>query len=88
MIASCDFWENELRQFSREERVTMTDSVGTLGVDLRTRVRGLGATEKARRKKCKARFSLSKKNEAFQKSYIKVGVKKLPRASMVPARTW
>ena len=44
--------------------------------------------EKARRKKCKVRFSLSKKNKAFQKSYMKVGVKKLLRAGMMPARTW
>ena len=34
------------------------------------------------------RFSLIKKNKAFQKNYVKVGVKKLLRAGMVPARTW
>ena len=34
------------------------------------------------------RFSLTKKNKAFQKSYMKVGVKKLIRAGMMPARTW
>ena len=34
------------------------------------------------------RFSLLKKNRAFQKSYMKVGVKKLPRAGMIPARAW
>ena len=32
MIASCGFLENELRQFSRGERVTMADSVKRLGV--------------------------------------------------------
>ena len=48
----------------------------------------MGAKEKARRKKCKVRFSLFKKNKAFQKSYMNVGVKKLPRAGMMPARTW
>ena len=47
MIASCGFLENELSQFSKEERVTLADSVGTLGVDLRTRVKRLGAKEKA-----------------------------------------
>ena len=31
--------KNELRQFSREEGVTLADSVETLGVDLRTRVK-------------------------------------------------
>ena len=29
-----------------------------------------------------------KNNRAFQKSYMKVGVKKLLRAGMTPARTW
>ena len=50
----------------------VTDSVETLGVDSRTRVRRLGAKEKARRKKCNVRFSLIKRNKAFQKSYVKV----------------
>ena len=66
----------------------MADSVETRRVDLRTRVKNLGATEKARRKKCKVRFPLMKKNKAFQKNYMKVKVKKLLRAGMVPARTW
>ena len=47
MIASCGFLENELTQFSKEEGVTLADSVETLGVDLRTRVKKLGAKEKA-----------------------------------------
>ena len=50
MIASCRFLEDELRQCSNEEGVTLADSVETLGVDLRTRVKRLGAKEKARRK--------------------------------------
>ena len=66
----------------------MADTVETLGVDLRTSVKRLGAKEQARRKKCKVRFSLFKKNKAFQKSYMKVGVKELLRAGIVPARTW
>ena len=77
MIASCGFLENELRQFSEEEGVTLADSVETLGVDLRTRVKKLGAKEKARRKKCKVRFLLIKKNKAFRKNYMKVGVKEV-----------
>ena len=40
-------------KFSKEEGVTLADSVETLGVDLRTRVKRLGAKEKAKRKKCK-----------------------------------
>ena len=38
MIASCRLLEDELRQCSKEEGVTMADTVETLGVDLRTRV--------------------------------------------------
>ena len=64
----------------------MADSVATLGVDLRTRVKRLGVQEKARRK-CKVRFSLIKKYKAFQKNHMKVGVKKWLRACRVPART-
>ena len=52
MIASCGLLENELSQFSKEEGVTLADSMETLGVDLRTRVRRLGVKERARRKKC------------------------------------
>ena len=88
MIASCGFLENELRQFSREEGVTLADCVEILAVDLRTIVKSLGAKEKARRKKCNVRFSLMKKNKAFHKHYVKVVVKKLLRAGMIPARTW
>ena len=59
MIASCGFLENEPSQFSKEEGVTLADCVETLGVDLRTRVKRLGAKEKARRKKVQggSRFS-------------------------------
>ena len=75
MIASCGFLEDELRQCSKEEGVTMADSVETLGVDLRTRVKNVGVKENARRKKCKVRFSLIKKNKVFQKNNMKVIVK-------------
>ena len=46
MIVSCGFLEKELSQFRKEEGVTLADSVETLGVDLRTRVKSLGAKEK------------------------------------------
>ena len=66
MVASCGFLERvNLSQFSEEEGVTLADSVGTLGVDSRTRVKRLGAKEKARRKMCKVRFSIIKKNKSF-----------------------
>ena len=45
--------EEELGQCSKEEGVTMADRVDMLGVDLRTRVKRLGAKGKARWKKCK-----------------------------------
>ena len=72
MIASSGFLENELRQFSGEDRVTLANSVETLGVDLKTRVKRLGAKEKARRKKCKVRFTPIKKNKAIQKFHSSV----------------
>ena len=81
MIASCAFLVEELRQWSKEEEVTMADSVETLGVDLRTRVKIFGAERKSEKKKCRMRFSLIKTNKA-------AGVKKLLRAGMVPARSW
>ena len=46
MIAASGFLEKELSHFRNEEGVTLADSVETLGVDLRTRVKSLGAKEK------------------------------------------
>ena len=43
MTPSCGFMEDELRQCSKEEGVTLADSVETLGVDLKTRVKKSGA---------------------------------------------
>ena len=43
MFSSCGFLELEPRQYSSGEGVTMADSVETLEVDLRTRVKKLGA---------------------------------------------
>ena len=80
--------KEEVPECSKEKDVTMAESMETLGVDLRTRVKKLGAKEKTRGKKCKVRFSLIKKNKALQKNFMKVAVKKLLRAGMVPARTW
>ena len=45
----------------------MADSVDSLGVDLRTRVKKLGTKEKARRKKCRVGFSLIKKIKLFKR---------------------
>ena len=50
MIASCGFLENELRQFSREEVVTLAGSVETLRVDFRTRMTRLEQKKKQGRR--------------------------------------
>ena len=81
MNVTCGFLEDELRQCSKEGGVAMADSVETRGVDLRTGAKRLGGKQKASRKKCTVRFSLIQKNKAIQKSYMKVGAKKLLRAS-------
>ena len=59
----------------------------TLGVDLRTRTKQLGATDKARRKKCNVRLSIAKKNRVFQKSYMRTCVGKQMRMDLVPTMT-
>ena len=41
MIVSCGFLEDELRQCSKEEGLTMADTMETPGADLRTRVKRL-----------------------------------------------
>ena len=64
--------------------MTIADSVQTLGVDLRTRVKEVGSERKSKKKRCNVRFSLIKKNRAFQRSYMKVwGQKKLLRTGGV-----
>ena len=68
------------------EGVTLADSVKTLGVDLRTRVKRLGAKEKARRKKCNVRFSIIKNNETFRKNYMKVAGKESNKAGQLAKR--
>ena len=57
--------------------MTLADNMETLGVYLTARAEMLGAKEEARRRTCKVGFSIIKKNKAFQKDYMKVGVKKL-----------
>ena len=66
MVASCGFLENELSQPSKEG-VTLAESIETLGVDLKARVKKLGAKEKARRKNVQVRFSIIKKKKPLEK---------------------
>ena len=65
MIASCCFLEDELRQCSKEEGLTFTDSVETLGVDLRRSVKRLRTKEKARRKNCKVSSADHQEEQGF-----------------------
>ena len=53
MIFSCRFLEDGLRQCSKEEGVTLADSVETLGVDLRTSVKRFGIKEKREKKRAR-----------------------------------
>ena len=53
--------------------MTLADSVETLGVDPKTKVKRQGAKEKARRKKCNVVFSFMKKNKAFSKGLHESG---------------
>ena len=47
MIASCRLLEDELLQCSKEEGVAMANSVETLRVGLRTRVKKVGSERKS-----------------------------------------
>ena len=88
MIAWCRFLVDELRQCSKEGGVTMADSVETFGVDLRNESKEVGNQRKREGRSARCDSRLPKKNNFFQKNYMKVGAKKLLRAGMVPARTW
>ena len=72
MIASCGFLEDELRQCSKEERVTVADSGETLGVDLRTRVNNLGAKETSEKEKVQSEILAHQEEQGFPKNYMKV----------------
>ena len=65
VIASCGSLEENFRECSKSEGVGVATRVDTLGVDLRTKTRQLGATEKATWKKCDVRFPLIKKNRVW-----------------------
>ena len=87
MTASCGFLEDEVRQCSKEEGVTVTDSVENTWSAFENESQEVGSSRK-NEKKCKVSFSLIKKNKAFPESYMKVWVKNLLRTGMVPARAW
>ena len=73
MIASCGFLENELHQFNREEGVILADSVETLGVDLRTRLKRLGAKEKSEEEVVQGEVLAHKEEECISKELHESG---------------
>ena len=72
MIASGGFLEDELCQCSRR-RSDDGRQCGNAWSRLENEGQEVGSERKSEKKKCKVRFSLIKKNKAFQKSYMKVG---------------
>ena len=64
MIASCVFLENELSQFSKEEGVTLADSVENLGVDMTTRNKKLGRMSPKERLKLRRQRQLRQARRA------------------------
>ena len=71
-----------------EEGVGLADSLETLGMDLRTRTKKVGAKEKARRRTCDVKVAVAKKNLVVKKNYVRVRVRKLLRMGLVLARVW
>ena len=89
MIASCDFLENGLRQFSKEEGVTFGRWRGNFGRRLENKSKKAGSQRKSEKEEVQCEgFHFKKKSKAFQKNNMKAGVKKLSRAGMMPARNW
>ena len=86
MISSRTCLEEKFLACSKREGVCLATSVETQGVDLTTRMKQLGAKEKARRKNCDVRFSIARRNRVFQKSCIRIGVEKLLGMVFVLAR--
>ena len=78
-VISCRCLEERFHQCSKKEVVVMATSVETIGADLRTRSKQLGAKEQSRRKKCEVKFSIIRTNRIFEKSYMRTGVRKLLR---------
>ena len=76
----------EVSGIFQKRRSRTCNQRGTLGVDLRTITKQLGATEKARRKKCDVRLFIAKKNRVFQKNFMWTGEAKQMRMGLVPAR--
>ena len=85
MIASCGFLENEISQFMKRRRSDDGRQCGNVGSPLENQSQELGSERKSEKKEVHSEILACK---AFQKNYMKLGVNKLLRAGMVPARTW
>ena len=75
----------EVSGIFQKSRSRTCNQCGTLGVDLRTITKELGATEKARRKKSDVRLFITKKNRVFQKNFMWTDEVKQMRLGLVPA---
>ena len=75
-ITPSKYLEEKLQDCSRKEGSALETTVGTLGADLGTRTKQLGAKEKARRKQCYVRFSLIRNNQIIQKNFMRIGGEK------------
>ena len=85
LVTSCRYLEESFQDWS-EKRV-VTTSVESLGVDLGTKTKQLGTKEKTRRKKCEVRFSLTRKNIIFEKSYMRIGRGKVAEDRLGPCES-
>ena len=86
LVKSCRYLEESFHDWS-EKRVVTTTSVESLGVDLGTKTKQMGAKEKTRRKKCEVRFSLTRKNMIFEKSYMRIGRGKVAEDRLGPCES-
>ena len=87
VIASCGHLEETFQECSKREGVGLATSVESLGVDLKTRTKQLGAKEEARRKKCDVTFSLIRKFRVFPVFFsLSTGARKLLTVGLVLAR--
>ena len=86
LVKSCRYLEESFQDWS-EKRMVTTTSVESLGVDLGTKTKQLGTKEKTRRKKCEVRFSLTRKNIIFEKSYMRIGREKVAEDRLGPCES-
>ena len=87
MIASCGFLEDELRQCSEEEGVTIRHC-GNDGCRLKNKSQEVGSKRKSEEKEVQSEILSYQQEGSLPENFVKTGAKKILRAGMVPARTW